>query len=84
VQGLCALEAGTVVVRRLGDSPAPEPGADGGLTMPPGARYVLRVSTAQPVGASLGQGDMGLYVLDPRFTERALSLPFKEKAETGR
>jgi len=77
VHGMCALRTGTVVVDRLKDSPAPGVGEDGALTMPPKARYVLRVSTEETVGAELRQRDLGLYVLDPKFTRKALPLPFK-------
>ncbi|MEO3785914.1 serine/threonine-protein kinase [Actinocorallia sp. B10E7] len=77
VHGMCALRTGTVVVDRLKDSPVPEVGEDGGLTMPPKARYVLRVSTEDVVGAELAQHDLGLYVLDRKFTRKALPLPFK-------
>ncbi|WP_106397363.1 serine/threonine protein kinase [Actinocorallia populi] len=77
VRGMCALRTGTVVVDRLKDTPVPGVGENGSLTMPPKARYVLRVSTAESVGAELAQHDLGLYVLDPKFSEKALTLPFK-------
>ncbi|GAA0967091.1 serine/threonine-protein kinase [Actinocorallia libanotica] len=77
VRGMCALRTGTVVVDRRKGTPVPQVGENGALTMPPKARYVLRVSTAESVGAELVQRDLGLYVLDPRFSEKALTLPFK-------
>jgi len=83
VRGMCALRTGTVVVDRLKGSPAPQMGEDGVLTMPPKARYVLRVSTAESVGADLEQKDLGLYVLDPKFTEKELSLPFGRGSSKG-
>ncbi|MCD0450223.1 serine/threonine protein kinase [Actinocorallia sp. API 0066] len=75
VLALCALKTGTVVRSTLAGSAAPRL-RDGSLTMPPRATYVLRISTTDPVRAELAQADLGLYVLDPRFTQRAMALPF--------
>ncbi|GAB2819241.1 hypothetical protein GCM10022221_16340 [Actinocorallia aurea] len=72
---MCALRTGTVVREAVADSPPPRL-RDGTLTMPPRAAYVLRITTTDPVEAELAQADVGLYVLDARFTRRAIPLPF--------
>ncbi|ROO90225.1 serine/threonine protein kinase [Actinocorallia herbida] len=75
VLAMCALRTGTVVREAVAGSPPPRL-RDGTLTMPPRAAYVLRISTTDRVEAELGQADLGLYVLDPRFTQQAIALPF--------
>ncbi|MDX6744972.1 serine/threonine-protein kinase [Actinocorallia sp. A-T 12471] len=77
VLAMCALRTGTVVRSAVAGSPPPKL-RDGTLTMPPRAVYVLRISTTDRVEAELAQADLGLYVLDPRFTQRAIALPFAE------
>lgn len=72
---LCGLKTSTVVVERLEGAAAPEL-RGGTLRIPPRATYVLRVTTVAPVGADLTKTDLGLYVTNPRFTGKPISLPF--------
>ncbi|WP_460366529.1 serine/threonine protein kinase [Actinocorallia lasiicapitis] len=72
---MCSLPTVTVVAERLAGSAAPEL-RDGTLKMPPRASYVLRIATVDPVQAELGQGDLGVFVSQPRFVARPVILPF--------
>ncbi|WP_344832299.1 serine/threonine-protein kinase [Actinocorallia longicatena] len=72
---MCSLPSATVVQERLAGSP--EPGLrDGMFTMPPHASYVLRISTVDPVPGDLAQSDLGVFVSQPRFVARPITLPF--------
>jgi len=78
VQGdMCTLPNHSAVIGYLNGSKAPIE-ESGDQYMPPGASYLVRVATTQPVEKGAGLGDMRLYVWDARYISdrRAVEVPF--------
>ncbi|HEU5157603.1 MAG TPA: hypothetical protein VFU43_11455 [Streptosporangiaceae bacterium] len=74
---LCTLPNHSAVIGYLGRSKAPVE-ENGDQYMPPGASYLVRVATTQPVDKGAAQRDLRLYVWDARYISdrRAVEVAF--------
>jgi hypothetical protein len=74
---MCTLPNQSAVIGYLHGSKAPVE-ENGDQYMPPGASYLVRVATTQPVEKGVGQRDLRMYVWDARYTSdrRAVEVAF--------
>ena len=74
---LCTLPNHSAVIGYLHGSKAPAE-ENGDQYMSPGASYLVRIATTQPVEKSVGQRDLRMYVWDARYfiDRRAVDVPF--------
>jgi hypothetical protein len=74
---MCTLPNHSAVIGYLHRSKAPVE-ENGDQYMPPGASYLVRVATTQPVEKNVGQRDLRLYVWDARYISdrRAVEVAF--------
>ena len=74
---MCTLPNRSAVIGYLHGSKAPVE-ENGDQYMPPGASYIVRVATTQPVEQGVGQRDLRMYVWDARYISdrRAVEVAF--------